>query len=373
MSNQRIRIGVIGAGDVTRLYLPDLGGHEDLEVVAVGDRNPDRAEECADRYGILRHGDVASVLEARDVDLVLNLTSPASHLAITRAALEHGKHVFSEKPLGTDLDEARAVLAVAERAGLVIGCAPDAHLWNGFQDALRLLRDGAVGEAVFARCQAVLAGPESWHPRPQFLYAHGGGPLLDIGPYYLTAMIVALGPVSRVRAVGTAKSPTRTIGSGPLAGTEFPVEVPSLTTAILEFASGIAGTVLLTFDSASHRGGGLEILGTRGTLRTPDPNLHEGPSAVMAAGSTEWRDVPLGSSGAGRPGGLVNLARHLRGLEPLRVGSDLAFHVLETMLAIDQAASRGRSVEVHSRCHSPEPLPAGWDAGLLATAVPSER
>ena len=359
-----VRVGVIGAGDVTGLYLPPLAGHHELEVVAVGDRQTERAAAVAERYGIARHGDARAVLDAADVELVLNLTNPTSHLAITRAVLESGRHVFSEKPLGTDLAEARALLDLAAGAGLLVGCAPDTHLGPGFQDALRLLADGAIGEPVFARCEAVLAGPEIWHPRPQFLYAHGGGPLFDIGPYYLTALVVALGPIARVRAVGTRRSETRVIGSGPLAGTEFPVEVPSLTTAILEFASGIAGTVVLTFDSASHRGGRFEILGTRGTLRTPDPNMHEGTAALLPAGATEWQDVPSRKSGGGRPAGVVGMVRAIRGQEPLRTPARLAAHVLEVMLGIDAASRGASSVEVHSRVDRPALLPAGWSAGL---------
>ncbi|NQX28933.1 Gfo/Idh/MocA family oxidoreductase [Microbacteriaceae bacterium VKM Ac-2854] len=363
-----VRLGVIGAGNVNRLYLDTIVGCDDLETVVIGDRHTERAEAAAAQYGVPRHGSVEDVLRAADVDVLVNFTSPASHLAVTRAALEHGKHVFSEKPLGTDLEEARAILELARERSLVVACAPDTFLWNGFQDALRLIRDGGVGDIVFARCEAVLAGPEAWHPRPQFLYAQGAGPLFDIGPYYLTALTVALGPVVRVRAVGTSKSPTRTIGSGPDAGTIFPVEVPTLTTAILEFASGVSATVLLTFDSASHRGGSLEILGTEATLRTSDPNVHDGATSILTAGADSWREVPLGSSGGIRTAGLVSLARYLRGTEPLRSGADLAFHVLEVMLAIERASSGADVVSIRSTYITPELLPVDWN---LAAPVPT--
>jgi len=366
---ERIRLAVIGAGDVNRLYLPGLVSHDDVEVVVVGDRHPDRAQAVAERFGVPGHGNVAAALGA-DVDAVLNLTGPASHLAITRAALEQGRHVFSEKPLGTDLVEARSVLAFAHASDLVVACAPDTHLSAGFQDGLRAMASGRIGEPVLVRCEAVLAGPESWHPRPQFLYATGGGPLFDIGPYYLTAVVAALGPVAAVSAVGTRKAPTRTIGSGPDAGLEFPVEVPTLVNALLEFESGCSGQLLLTFDSASHRGGAMEVLGTTGTLRMPDPNGHEGSASVLAAGDTDWTELPLGTSGAGRPVGVVNFARSLRGQEGLRVPAALGLHVLEVMTAIDAACSGAGRMLVNSRPERPEPLPAQWDAGIVREPEP---
>lgn len=361
MSAVPVRVGIVGGGNVNGLYVPAMHASHDLEVVAIADRHPERAAAAALEFGIPRSQTVEELLAADDIDIIANFTSPASHLAITRAALEHGKHVFSEKPLGDDLEAARDVLALARSLDLVVACAPDTFLWNGFQDALRLMNAGAIGDPVFARCEAVLAGPEAWHPRPQFLYAHGAGPLFDIGPYYLTALAVALGPVRRVRAVGTAKSPTRVIGSGPLAGTEFPVEVPSLTAAILEFASGVSASVLLTFDSASHRGGSLEIFGTRATLRTPDPNMHEGSSSVLEAGHSDWRDVELGDSGGPRVAGLVSLARFIQGTEPLRARADLAFHVLEVMLAIEQASTGQSAVDVASGFEAPQLLPDSWN------------
>jgi predicted dehydrogenase len=363
-----LRVGVVGAGDVNRLYLPGLVGHPEVEVVVVGDRHPERSAAVAERFGVPAHGSVADVLAA-DVDAVLNLTGPASHLEITRAALERGRHVFSEKPFGTDLAEARSVLALAEAAHLVVACAPDTHLSPGFQDALRLLADGEIGDVVLARCEAVLAGPESWHPRPQFLYARGGGPLFDIGPYYVTALVAAVGSITRVRAVGTRRSDTRVIGSGPDAGLEFAVEVPTLVNAVLEFESGASGTLLLTFDSASHRGGAMELLGTRGTLRTPDPNAHDGVSSLLPAGSQDWVDVPLGDAGGGRPVGVLNFVRAVRGTEELRVPATLGVHVLEVMAAVDSACATGESVAVDSRVTRPAPLPAGWTAGRTAETL----
>lgn len=366
---ERIRLAVIGAGDVNRLYLPGLVGHDDVEVVVVGDRHPERAQGVAERFGVPGYGNVAAALGA-DVDAVLNLTGPASHLAITRAALEQGRHVFSEKPLGTDLPEARSVLAFAGASELVVACAPDTHLSVGFQDGLRAMASGDIGEPVLVRCEAVLAGPESWHPRPQFLYAAGGGPLFDIGPYYLTAMVAALGPVVAVQAVGTSRSTTRTIGSGPDAGLEFPVEVPTLVNSVLEFESGCSGQLLLTFDSASHRGGLMEVLGTAGTLRMPDPNGHDGPASLLPAGDAQWSELPPGTSGGGRPVGVVNFARSLSGQESLRVPATLGLHVLEVMTAIDAACAGSGRVLVDSRADRPEPLPALWDAGILRAPEP---
>jgi len=362
-----VRIAVVGAGSVSDMYLRALAGYPDAEVLLVTDRHPERAESRAREYGVPRHGLPADALTDPDVEIILNLTPPAAHVEVSLSALAAGKHVYTEKPLAADIGGGRAVIDAANRAGLVVGSAPDITLGTEFQHSLRLLASGGIGTPVFARCEAVLSGPEVWHPRPQFLYARGGGPLFDIGPYYLTALVAALGTVVEVVGRGTRRSEEREIGSGPLAGQTFPVEVPSLTAAILTFESGITAQLLLTFDSASYRGGLMEILGTDGTLRTPDPNGGYPESAVMAAGQTSWRDLPVSGVPITIGRGLVNFARHIRGSEPLLVSGQRALHVLDVMAAIETSSSDGVAVKVDSTFPRSAVLAEGWDptAALL--------
>ena len=362
-----VRIAVVGAGSVSDMYLRTLSTFPDADVVLVTDRHPERAEAQAKKYGILRHGTQSEALGDPDIEVILNLTPPSAHVDVSLAALAAGKHVYTEKPLAADLGGGRSIIEMATRVGLIVGSAPDITLGAEFQHALRLLGDGQIGDPVFARCEAVLAGPESWHPRPQFLYAKGGGPLFDIGPYYVTALVAALGPVIEVVGRGTRRSAERVIGSGPLAGQRFPVEVPSLTSAILTFASGIIAQLTLTFDSASHRGGRMEVFGTDGTLRTPDPNGGYAESAVLASGETEWQDLPVGRVPISIGRGLVNFARHVRGVEPLLVDGRRALHVLDVMSAIETSSSDGVAVKVDSTFPRSAVLPAGWDpvAALL--------
>ncbi|GAA0993913.1 Gfo/Idh/MocA family protein [Subtercola frigoramans] len=360
-SSGPVRIGVIGAGSVSDMYLSSLSAYPDVDVQIVTDRHPDRAAAQAGKYGIARHGVPEEALDDPDIEVILNLTPPAAHTAVSLAAISRSKHVYSEKPLSADVDGGRAILAAAAANSVVIGSAPDITLGSEFQSALRLVADGGIGDIVFARCEAVLAGPEIWHPRPQFLYAPGGGPLFDIGPYYLTALVAALGPITDVVGRGTRKSLERTIGSGPLSGQTFPVEVPSLTTAILGFASGITAQLLLTFDSASHRGGQMEIFGTTATLRTPDPNGVSLASALLDAGSTQWQEFPIGDVPVVIGPGVVNFARHLRGVEPLVVDGRRALHVLDVMAAIATSShDEGRVVTIESTFPPSPVLPAGW-------------
>lgn len=364
-----VRIGVIGAGNVCEHYLPRLVTYPDIELVMIGDRHPERAADRASTFGIPRAGDVDDVIAAADVEAVVNLTPPAAHLDISLRALAAGKHVYSEKPLAANSADAQRLADAAAAAGLVLGSAPDVTLAPGFQTALRFLRDGGIGAPVFARCEAVLAGPEVWHPRPQFLYARGGGPLFDIGPYYLTAIVAALGPIRAVTARGTRRAERRVIGSGPSAGQDFPVEVPTLVAAVLELASGLSATLLLTFDSATHRGGWMEILGETGTLRTPDPNGADPDPAVLRG--PDWEPLDWDGEFAALAPGIVNFARHIRGSEPLVVDGARAAHVVEVMQAIESAGATGDRVSITST-FAPSPLlPEGWSptARTLAPAL----
>jgi predicted dehydrogenase len=233
-----VGVAVIGAGNISGQYLGNLTKFPDVQVLAVADIDEARAAQAAAEYGIEASGSPEAVFEIPEVEIVVNLTIPAAHAQVALAALRAGKHVYGEKPLALDVASGRAVLAEAAERGLKVGNAPDTFLGAGIQSALRAVAAGVIGEPVAATSALESMGPESWHPNPEFFYVEGAGPLFDMGPYYLTALVALLGPVSSVAATGRKARTTRVVGSGPKAGNEFPVEVPTHVTALLEFAEG---------------------------------------------------------------------------------------------------------------------------------------
>ncbi|GAA2208684.1 Gfo/Idh/MocA family oxidoreductase [Nonomuraea monospora] len=331
-----------------------------MRVVAVADLDTDRAAAVAREHDVRVSGTLGAVLSLAEVELVVNLTIPAAHAAVALESLRAGKHVYGEKPLAMDLDEAAKVMAEAEQRGLRVGGAPDTFLGAGLQSAVHALRSGAIGEPIAVTAATQSLGPESWHPSPEFLYARGGGPLFDLGPYYLTALVSMLGPVSRV-AAGTRKArEQRVIGSGPKAGTLFPVEVPTHVNALLDFPGSATASATFSFDSAVNRRL-IEIIGTEGALSLPDPNTFEGPLLVRGPSDLDWRELPVTGTTAGRGIGVLDMARSIRAGTPHRASGALAYHVLELMSAITESGERARFAPVASTVAAPEPLPKGWD------------
>lgn len=359
-------IGVIGAGVISDEYLPTLTRLPDLEVRFIADRSPERARACAEKYGVAAWGTYDELLADEGVQLVVNLTVPQAHYEITRTALEAGRHVWSEKPLATTADDARTLVELAERLGLRLGSAPDTFLGPGLQTGLAAIRGGKIGEPRTAFASYQYGGPDMWHPSPEFLFATGAGPVLDVGPYHLTALVHVFGSVTRVTARGIASRPTRTIGVGERAGTEFPVEVPTHVTALYEFENGGLADVVLSFDSAIVRMA-LEVSGTSGALQMTDPNGFTGDS-VLVTGYDARTTIPGdGPGGAGRGSGAVDIVRSLRAGEPHRAGGALALHVLDGLLATEESIRTGLPVDVHSRI-SPVPLlPEGWTTDTPGT------
>ncbi|MFD0665244.1 Gfo/Idh/MocA family protein [Thermocatellispora tengchongensis] len=287
MSGGPVGVGVVGTGVISAQYLRNLTAFPDVRVVGVADLDPERAAAVAAEHGVPAAPDVASLLATPEVEIVLNLTIPAAHAAVATAALQAGKHVYGEKPLALDPAEGEKVLAEAASRGLRVGNAPDTFLGAGLQSAGRALQQGVIGTPVAVSAITQGPGPEGWHPSPEFLYQRGGGPLFDLGPYYLTAITALLGPVSRVAATARRARDRRVIGSGPKAGTSFEVEVPTHVTALLDLASGAGVAATFSFDSALPRHA-IEIIGTEGVLALPDPNTFTGPLRVRHPGDTEW-------------------------------------------------------------------------------------
>ena len=356
-----VGIAVVGCGTVSDEYLSNLTSFPDVNVLFCADLDLTRAKDQAARYGVGASGTLAQALEYAGVELVVNLTLPVSHAEVAGAAISAGKHVWNEKPLTTDPVTGRALLAQAGRAGVRVGCAPDTVLGAGLQTARRLIDQGTIGLPQTGLTLMQSPGPESWHPSPEFLFQPGAGPLFDLGPYYFSTLASIFGPAARVAAVGRRAAGTRVIGSGPRAGTKFPVEVPTHVGALVEYDSGAAASLLFSFDSPLPRHGFVEITGTEGTMAVPDPNRFDGDIRIHTRESGGWETVPSAGASAGRGLGVLDLARRLRAGEPPRSSGELAEHILEVMVAV-QASLEGAAFEpVDSGFVVAPPLPEEWD------------
>jgi predicted dehydrogenase len=360
MSAGPVGVGLIGAGVISDEYLRNLTSFPDLRVLRIADLDLTRAAAQAEKHGVPSAGSVAELLADPEVELVVNLTIPAAHVEVGLTALDAGKHVWAEKPLALDRESGRKLLAAAAEKGLRVASAPDTVLGPGMQTARRAIEDGLIGDARTALAIFQTPGPESWHPAPEFLFQTGGGPLLDMGPYYLTALVQLLGPIRRVTGAGGRARETRVIGSGPRAGTEFPVTVPTTVTALIDFERGGSAQLVLSFDSALRRTM-LEVTGAQGAAVLPDPNTFDGTTLVHRIGADELVEVPADGHVSSRGTGVVELARAIRAGVPERASGELAYHVLDAMLAIDESIDTGERVTVESTVAIPPAIPAGWD------------
>lgn len=365
-----VGIGVIGVGVISDTYLTNLASFPDVEVLIVGDLDVERARVQAEKYSIAQHGTADDVLAHPGVDLVVNLTIPAAHIDVSRRAIAAGKHVWSEKPLGLDREGAAQLLQEADAAGLRVGSSPDTLLGPGFQAARRAIEDGRIGRPLFAQTVFQTQGPDLWHPNPGFLFAEGAGPLLDMGPYYFSALVSVLGAVDRVAAVGAKAREEREIHTGPNAGATFPVEVPSTMQVIAAFDSGAQSQSLLSFDSALERHGVLEIHGTEGTIVIPDPNQFAGRIAVVAplgvlrdgmSFEQTWVEIEHDDVEVGRGLGVLDMVRAIAAGRPHVASGELGFHVLDVLLSAAQSAATGEMVKVASTVAPVPLLPEGFD------------
>jgi len=355
------RIGILGCGVISKVYAEKTAALPFLELTACADRIPARARALAEAHGVPQALEPEALLASDDVDVVVNLTVPGAHFETTRAALEAGKSVFSEKPLALSSAEAQELGELAERRGLRLGCAPDTFLGAGLQTCRKLLDEGAIGEPVSYTGFLMYPGPEAWHPGPDIFYQRGAGPLFDMGPYYLTALAVLLGPARRVTSSARITHAQRTIGSEPLRGQTIDVEVPTHVSAVIDLEAGPVATLVTSFDVAATRLRNIEIQGTEGTLAVPDPNTFGGPVRLCRAGSREWEERPLSHANAAqsRGLGLADMVLAAREGRPHRASYELAAHVLEMMESILRASDEERHVALETRCERPAPLPAG--------------
>jgi predicted dehydrogenase len=354
-------IGVVGCGNISKQYLANLARFPDVAVVICADADTGRARAQAAAYGVPQWGSAADALGHPGVQLIVNLTVPAAHAEVTAAAIAAGKHVWSEKPLTLDVATARGLLGQAEAAGVRVGCAPDTVLGAGLQTARRLVDAGAIGRSLTALALLQGPGPQSWHPDPEFLFAPGAGPLFDLGPYYLSVLAMLFGPACRVAAVGRRAGESRVVGSGPRAGTEFGVAVPTYVAALAEYAGGQAASLLFSWDSPLSRAGFIEITGTEATLALPDPNRFDGDVRIRQAGAADWTVIPAEGAAAGRGTGVVDMVRAIRGGTGHRASGEIALHVLEMMTAIERSAASAAFEPVETRFAAPAPLEVRWD------------
>ena len=361
-----VGVGLIGAGVISDTYLENLTSFPDVRVLIVGDLDTSRAAEQAVKHGVPASGSADDVMAHPGVELVINLTIPGVHAAVSSAAIAAGKHVWSEKPIAIDRESAASLLTQADAAGLRVGVAPDTVLGPGIQSAKRAIERGDIGQPLFAQTTMQWQGPEIFHPNPAFLFAKGAGPLFDMGPYYFSTLVHIFGPVATVAALGLTPQQTRSVLVGPHAGETFPVEVPSTINVLAEFEAGGQSQSLLSTDSPLLLQGLVEISGTEGTIRLPDPNMFTGASAIIRplterGASQAWVDLPEEGTVVGRGLGALEMARAIRSGRPHRATGELGFHVLDTMLAAEESADRREFVAVQSTVGPIEAMPVDFD------------
>ncbi len=362
----KVTVGVVGCGAISGAYFKWMKTYPVLDVVACADLVKDKAAGRAAEFGVPRVMTVKDLLADDSIDIVLNLTIPKAHAPVNLAAIAAGKNVYVEKPLGVRREEGKAEIAAATKKKVRVGCAPDTFLGGGGQTCRRLIDQGAIGEPV--ACTAFLAGHghESWHPSPEFYYKKGGGPMFDMGPYYLTALVNLMGPIARVSGSARITFPERTITSKPLYGKRIKVETPTHIAGTMDFASGAIGTIVMSFDTWKHHLPTIEIYGTEGTLVVPDPNTFGGQVGLRLKDQREWRDIALThSDNVGRGIGVADMACAILSGRKHRASGALAYHVLDVMQSFAESSKAGRHVHIKSACERPEALPVGLKPGTL--------
>jgi len=344
-----VRVGIIGCGNISDIYLDNSAKSDLLELVACADLVHKRAQAKGKKHGV-KPMKVDALLENASIELVVNLTVPKAHGEIALAALKAGKSVYNEKPLALTREEARRLIVLARRKKLLLGGAPDTFMGGGIQTCLSVINDGWIGEPVAAAAFMLCHGHETWHPDPEFFYKPGGGPMFDMGPYYLTALVTLMGPVRRVAASARASFPQRTVTSEPKRGKVIDVEVPTHVAGVLDFHSGAIATLVTSFDVWDCSHPPIELYGTLGSMQVPDPNTFGGPVKVKRSGEEDWYDVPISSSTVEncRGIGVEDMARVLREGGRHQANESLAYHVLDLMHAFHESSEKGRHVNVKS-------------------------
>ncbi len=341
-----MRVGVIGCGVIATRYVADSSEFGSWKPIACADLDSASATAFAIEHD-LRAESVDELLRDPEVELVLNLTPPAAHSSLSLSALAAGKHVYSEKPLAVSVSDGRALVAQARRLGLRLGCAPDTFLGSAYQAGKRLIQAGAIGKPLGAAAAILVGGPDPWHPNADSFFRAGGGPLLDLAPYYLTALVGLLGPIESVAAFAGTPTPARTLGVGPRAGEVFAVEVPTHAAALLQLKGGVLATLTVSFEARGQYVSGLEIYGSEATLLLPDANAFCGDVSLRRGGS-ETELVTYTSLGKQETRGLGvhDLVESIGEQRPHRASDASALHVLEAADAISRSAAERRVIDL---------------------------
>lgn len=372
---KELGVGIMGCGNISTTYFKLSPLFKGLKVLACADLNEQAAEMRAEEYGVKAQS-IEQMLANDELDVIVNLTIPAAHFAVSKAILEAGKHVYSEKPLVISLEEGKALQALAKEKGLSVGCAPDTFLGGAHQLARKYIDEGGVGRITSGTCHVMSPGMEMWHPNPGFFFLEGGGPILDLGPYYIANLINLIGPVKRVGALTSMASPTRNVTSeGPFKGQSIPVETPTNIHALLEFVSGATITLSASWDVWSHRHANMELYGTEGSIFVPDPNFFGG--TVEASGRNKdiqplepWdhpfginnQEHPQGPRANYRTAGLADMAMALIEGRDARCSLERTLHGVDVMTSILKSGEEGRFIELSTTCTQPAAL--GIDEAL---------
>jgi predicted dehydrogenase len=368
----RIDIGIIGCGNISHSYLKGAARSKLVRVSSVADLHMEAAQEKAAEYGV-QAVTVDRLLADPDIQIVINLTVPLAHAPVSLQIVEAAKHVYSEKPLVAFYAEATALMLAAAAKGVRVGCAPDTFLGAGHQACRRAIDAGRLGRPIAGTAFFATHGMEHWHPNPEFFFKRGGGPMLDVGPYYVTQLVNLLGPVVRVAAQATMGSATRTVSSDPLKDSIINVEVPTTVNGVLSFANGVSVTITTSWDVWKHCRLPFEIYGSEGSMVVPDPNFFGGePMLTLRDG--DWTPLDISEHPFGKPNrhtgagehvadyrivGLLDMAAAVRDNRPHRVSGELAMHVLEVLCAFERSSIEGRHVMIETSCERPEPVPLG--------------
>ncbi len=355
-----VKVGIIGCGNISGIYFQAGKKFSILDIAACADLDLSRAQAKAEEHGVPKACTPDELLADPEIEIVLNLTIPNAHYSVCKAALEAGKHVHVEKPLAITREQGAELLEIAGAKGLRVGGAPDTFLGGGIQTCRKLIDDGWIGEPIGVSAFMLCHGHESWHPDPAFYYKAGGGPMFDMGPYYLTALVALIGPIKSILGSARATFPERTITSAPKYGEVVTVDVPTHVAGIMNFANGAIGTLTTSFDVwAAGDHPDIEIYGTEGSMIVPDPNGFGGPVRVRRAGAKAWTEMPLthGFAENSRGIGVADIAYAIQSGRPHRSSGALAYHVLEAMHAFHDSSNSGSLYKMQSSVERPAPLP----------------
>ncbi len=367
-ARQRLGVGIIGAGNISSQYLRAMKDFPVLDIRAIADMRPEVATSKAAEFGVKTRS-VDDLLADPGVDIIVNLTIPRAHVAVGLQAIAAGKHIYSEKPLGVTFAEGKKLVAAARKAGVRVGSAPDTFLGGSHQQARAVIDSGRLGTIVGGTAFFGVPGHEYWHPDPAFYYDIGGGPVLDMGPYYITDLVNMLGPVKAVQAMSATPQKKRPVRSEPKKGQLMPVKVFTHVTGTLQFASGAMITVTLSFDVPKHSHVPYELFGSEGSMLVPDPNMFGGEVKIARPRAESWDNVPVTIPYADanyRSLGVADMAHAILNNRPHRASGELALHVLEVMEAFETASKSGQIVRIKTRVERPAPMTDSLKRGKIA-------